>query len=194
MLVPLATPLLVLIPVLQFARQDQICKVDIPGHPVLNASLIAKNCPCRCCAVVGLKPQHFQTILDEKPDLGWFEIHARKLYGCRGSTASIPLDKNSRALSHLSVHGVGLSIGGARSARQAIIWHASKRCIDRYQPQSFSEHLAWSSHQDTLFQRSVGRALYEARPCKPFVIMSMKMQNAVGAYHASGKSRHLYRF
>jgi uncharacterized protein (UPF0276 family) len=45
----------------------------------------------------------------------------------------------------LSIHGVGLSIGGASPLDEA---HLDRLAVllDRYQPQSFSEHLAWSSH------------------------------------------------
>ncbi len=45
----------------------------------------------------------------------------------------------------LSLHGVGLSIGGEGELdRQHLARLAA--LLERYQPQSFSEHLAWSSH------------------------------------------------
>jgi len=40
---------------------------------------------------------------------------------------------------------VGLSIGGAGPLDQAHLARLRLLC-DRYQPESFSEHLAWSSH------------------------------------------------
>ena len=47
------------------------------------------------------------------------------------------------------MHGVGLSIGGDQPLDQAHL--ARLRClIERYEPESFSEHLAWSTH-DTVF-------------------------------------------
>jgi uncharacterized protein (UPF0276 family) len=45
----------------------------------------------------------------------------------------------------LSVHGVGLSIGGEAPLDREHLTRLKALC-DRYQPESFSEHLAWSSH------------------------------------------------
>ena len=45
----------------------------------------------------------------------------------------------------LSVHGVGLSIGGAQPLDRDHLARLKVLC-DRYAPASFSEHLAWSSH------------------------------------------------
>jgi hypothetical protein len=45
----------------------------------------------------------------------------------------------------LSLHGVGLSIGGTDPLDKAHLGRL-KRLVERYQPQSFSEHLAWSTH------------------------------------------------
>jgi uncharacterized protein (UPF0276 family) len=47
----------------------------------------------------------------------------------------------------LSVHGVGLSIGSMRPLDQDHLARLKTLC-DRYAPESFSEHLAWSSHDD----------------------------------------------
>jgi len=45
----------------------------------------------------------------------------------------------------LSIHGVGLSIGGAGPLDTDHLKRL-RVLLDRYQPESFSEHLAWSSH------------------------------------------------
>ena len=47
----------------------------------------------------------------------------------------------------LSVHGVGLSIGSMRPLDRDHLARLKKLC-ERYAPESFSEHLAWSSHGD----------------------------------------------
>ena len=47
----------------------------------------------------------------------------------------------------ISVHGVGLSIGGAGPLDRDHLTRLKNLC-ERYQPESFSEHLAWSSHSD----------------------------------------------
>ena len=48
----------------------------------------------------------------------------------------------------ISLHGVGLSIGGEGPLDTAHLTRL-RALIDRYQPQSFSEHLAWSSHDES---------------------------------------------
>jgi uncharacterized protein (UPF0276 family) len=50
----------------------------------------------------------------------------------------------------LSVHGVGLSIGSMQPLDRNHLARLKVLC-DRYQPESFSEHLAWSSHGDVYF-------------------------------------------
>jgi uncharacterized protein (UPF0276 family) len=50
----------------------------------------------------------------------------------------------------LSLHGVGLSIGGEDPLDTDHL-AAVARLVDRYQPAVFSEHLAWSSHGGVFF-------------------------------------------
>lgn len=93
-------------------------------------------------AGVCLKPEHYAAII-ETPDLpAFFEIHAEN-YLCAGGPAHRYLEK-IRSNSRLSIHGVGLSLGGTR--RPELRQLAARRALlDRYQPDVFSEHLAWSS-------------------------------------------------
>ena len=99
-------------------------------------------------AGLGLKPQHFTEILTTRPDLGFFEIHAEN-YLVAGGPFHHAL---SRIRNHypLSIHGVGLSIGADGPLD---ITHLDRLAalLDRYQPQSFSEHLAWSTHNGLFF-------------------------------------------
>jgi len=96
-------------------------------------------------AGLGLKPQHFQTILETRPNLGFFEIHAEN-YMVDGGPFHYYLSQIRRHYP-LSIHGVGLSIGGSGELDED---HLSRLAtlISRYEPASFSEHLAWSSHGD----------------------------------------------
>jgi uncharacterized protein (UPF0276 family) len=94
-------------------------------------------------AGVGLKPEHFREILETKPDIGFFEIHAEN-YMVAGGPFHHYLSR-IRAHYPLSIHGVGLSIGGADDLDADHLLRLLQ-LIDRYQPESFSEHLAWSSH------------------------------------------------
>lgn len=94
-------------------------------------------------AGLGFKPEHFADIRAMRPDLGFFEIHAENYMGAGGAPHAML--EALRADYALSLHGVGLSIGGARGLDPAHLARL-RALIDRYQPESFSEHLAWSSH------------------------------------------------
>jgi uncharacterized protein (UPF0276 family) len=94
-------------------------------------------------AGVGLKPQHYRDILDGRPEVGFFEVHAENYMGEGG-----PPHRYLTAIREhyaLSVHGVGLSLGSSHPVDRAHLTRL-RRLLDRYQPESFSEHLAWSSH------------------------------------------------
>jgi uncharacterized protein (UPF0276 family) len=92
---------------------------------------------------VGYKPQHLPAILADAGPVGWLEIHAENYMGAGGR----PLAQ----LRHLaerfpvSVHGVGLSIGGEGPLDRDHLARLRHLC-DWLNPASFSEHLAWSTH------------------------------------------------
>jgi len=94
-------------------------------------------------AGIGLKPEHFREILLSSPDIGFFEIHAEN-YMVDGGPFHHYLTR-IRERYPLSIHGVGLSIGGEGPLDEV---HLDRLAVllDRYEPESFSEHLAWSSH------------------------------------------------
>lgn len=96
---------------------------------------------------VGYKPQHFTAITETNHAVGWLEIHAENYMGDGGR----PLAQ-LRALAErfpISVHGVGLSIGGENPLDTDHLARLKRLC-DWLAPASFSEHLAWSTH-DTGF-------------------------------------------
>ena len=120
-------------------------------HNLANANNANKEPPSRCDAAIppragaGLKPGHYQTILQERPDIGFFEIHAEN-YMRDGGPPHAFLTA-IRADYPISLHGVGLSIGGPDPLDKAHL--ARLRAVnDRYEPGLFSEHLAWSTHDD----------------------------------------------
>ena len=94
-------------------------------------------------AGTSLKPQHYDEILVNRPDIGWFEVHAENYMGAGGPSHHY-LTRIREAYA-LSVHGVGLSIGGAGALDEDHLARL-KTVVDRYQPGLVSEHLAWSSH------------------------------------------------
>jgi uncharacterized protein (UPF0276 family) len=93
-------------------------------------------------AGVCLKPQHYSAVLESAERPAFFEVHAEN-YLCAGGPAHHYLEAIRRD-SRLSIHGVGLSLAGpeAPSAGQLA---ARRALLDRYQPDEFSEHLAWTS-------------------------------------------------
>lgn len=94
-------------------------------------------------AGLGLKSEHFIEVLGASPDIGFFEVHAEN-YMVAGGPFHHYLGL-IREQYPLSLHGVGLSIGGEGPLN---LEHLARltMLIERYQPHVFSEHLAWSSH------------------------------------------------
>ncbi len=107
---------------------------------------VAADIPAR--AGVGLKAEHYEAVLAERPDLGFFEVHAENYMGAGG-----PPHHYLEAIRRdwpVSLHGVGLSIGGAGPLDEAHLARL-KALNHRYQPGLVSEHLDWSTHSDIFF-------------------------------------------
>ncbi len=94
-------------------------------------------------AGVGLKAEHFRDVITTRPNLGFFEVHAENYMVAGGPYRHFL----SRIREHyaLSMHGVGLSIGGEKRPDRV---HLDRlvALLNRYEPQVFSEHLAWTGH------------------------------------------------
>src|SRR5580700_10908659 len=124
----------------------RIDELSQPGNSIMSAAQapsprVAPALPDR--SGVGLKPEHIDEILRDRPALGFFEIHAENYMGAGG-----PPHRRLeaiRALYPLSLHGVGLSIGSPRPLDKAHLARLAA-LAKRYEPGLFSEHLAWSSH------------------------------------------------
>lgn len=101
--------------------------------------------PVPARAGAGLKPQHYDDILGALPDIGWFEVHAENYMGAGGPPHHYL--ERVRERYPLSLHGVGLSIGGAGPLNEGHL-RRLKALVERYEPGLFSEHLAWSTHGD----------------------------------------------
>lgn len=97
---------------------------------------------------VGLKPEHYDTILKTRPDIGFFEVHAENYMGAGGPPHRYLTE--IRRLYPLSLHGVGLSIGSAGPLNREHLGRLAL-LVERYSPSLFSEHLAWSTHESSFF-------------------------------------------
>jgi uncharacterized protein (UPF0276 family) len=96
---------------------------------------------------VGYKPQHYAAIMAEPGAVGWLEIHAENYMGDGGRPIAQLRHLSERFA--ISVHGVGLSIGGEGRLDPDHLGRL-KHLVGWLNPASFSEHLAWSTH-DTAF-------------------------------------------
>lgn len=98
-------------------------------------------------AGVGFKPEHFGIVDQEPQPIGFFEVHAENYMGAGG----VPHAQLARLRENyaVSLHGVGLSIGSMQRLDEEHLARLRSLC-DRYEPDSFSEHLAWSTH-DSIF-------------------------------------------
>jgi uncharacterized protein (UPF0276 family) len=92
---------------------------------------------------VGYKSQHFQDLQDAPGDVTWIEVHAENYMGDGGRPHAQLLALSQKFA--VSIHGVGLSIGGEGPLNLDHLARLKKLC-DWIKPASFSEHLAWSTH------------------------------------------------
>jgi uncharacterized protein (UPF0276 family) len=129
-----------------------------------------------CGVGVGYKPQHFTDILTDSDPITWLEIHAENYMGAGGR----PLAQ-LRALSEqlpMSVHGVGLSIGSEGRLDPDHLARL-KHLNDWLVPASFSEHLAWSTH-DTGFYNDLLPLPYTEQTLKIVCDHIDEVQNVLG--------------
>jgi uncharacterized protein len=127
-------------------------------------------------AGVGLKPQHCAEIIETSPRIGFFEIHAENYMGAGGPPHRML--ERIRARYPISVHGVGLSIGGDQPL-DSIHLGRVKRLVDRYAPAAFSEHLAWSTH-DAVFLNDLLPVPYERHTLNRVCEHIDQVQDALG--------------
>jgi len=95
----------------------------------------------RPTAGVAFKPQHFDEAMAAPAAGLWFEVHAEN-YMVAGGPRLAMLEA-LRAARPLSLHGVGLSLGGVEPPDRDHL-AALGRLVDRFDPFLVSEHLAWS--------------------------------------------------
>jgi uncharacterized protein len=95
---------------------------------------------CPVAAGIGLKPCHFAEIHAAPGRAAWFEVHAENYFAAGG-----PPHRHLTAIRQhhpLSIHGVGLSLGGSRRPDREHLAQL-RTLIRRYEPGLVSEHLAW---------------------------------------------------
>ncbi|GAB6196006.1 MNIO family bufferin maturase [Lysobacter xanthus] len=98
-------------------------------------------------AGLAFKAEHFDDWCRAPTTPAFAEVHAEN-YLVNGGIRLAMLDRIAACVP-LSIHGVGLSIGGASIDERHL--DRVSRLLDRYPRAAFSEHLAWSSHGGVFF-------------------------------------------
>jgi uncharacterized protein len=123
-------------------------------NAVIKPAPAAAIAPCFPALPIGglagtsFRHEHLAAILAEGAQRGFFEVHAENYMGAGG-----PPHRALEAIRRdhpLSLHGVCMSIGGERPLDRAHLMRF-KHLVERYEPALVSEHLAWSTHENTYF-------------------------------------------
>lgn len=90
---------------------------------------------------LGLRKEHYQTILQQRPAVDWFEALTENYLVPGGK----PLHYLHRVREHypIALHGVSLNIGGADPLDPAYLKQV-KALADRIEPVWLSDHLCWT--------------------------------------------------
>lgn len=90
---------------------------------------------------LGLRKEHYDTVLAERPKVDWFEIISEN-YMVEGGK---PLDYLTRIREHypMVMHGVSMSIGSTEPLNFDYLKQL-KALIKRVEPAWFSDHLCWT--------------------------------------------------
>ena len=90
---------------------------------------------------LGLRTEHYQQIIDTKPNVDWFEVISEN-YMIPGGKPLFYLDK-IRADYPMVMHGVSLSIGASTPLDKGYLAEL-KQLAERIEPAWISDHLCWT--------------------------------------------------
>ena len=93
-------------------------------------------------AGIGLRSPHLKKVREELPEVPWFEVHSENYFVSGGPVLRVL--EEVRQHYPLSLHGVGMSLGGADNLDRNHL-HRLKALAERIQPAAISEHLCWSA-------------------------------------------------
>jgi len=91
---------------------------------------------------LGLRTDHYQYVIENKPQVDWFEIISEN-YMVPGGKPLTNLDR-IRQDYPMVMHGVSMSIGSTDPLNQTYL-QKLKTLIDRVEPKWISDHLCWTS-------------------------------------------------
>jgi uncharacterized protein (UPF0276 family) len=99
-------------------------------------------------AGIGLRSAHHEALLDERPRVGWIEVHTENYFHDGGP--HLRALERAREAYPLSLHGVGMGLGSADPLDLAHIARV-RRAIERFRPALISEHACWTCHDGEHF-------------------------------------------
>jgi uncharacterized protein (UPF0276 family) len=91
---------------------------------------------------IGLRSPHHAEVLATRPCVGWLEVHAENFFAAGGAAPRVLGRVRERW--PLSLHGVGLSLGGTDPLSRTHL-DALRRLVRDFDPALVSEHACWSS-------------------------------------------------
>lgn len=94
-----------------------------------------------CIAGIGLRHAHYAQVVEERPAVGFVEVHSENFYADGGAALAV-LDA-AREHYPVSLHGVGLSLGSAAGVDD---WHLDRleRLVQRIAPARVSDHACFA--------------------------------------------------
>ncbi len=97
------------------------------------------------CAGVGLRAAHYRQFLEQRPRIGWLEVHTENFLDRSGWDWHVL--RELRRDYPVSLHGVGLGLGSARGFSPAHLARV-RALVDDVEPMLVSEHLCWGAVHD----------------------------------------------
>lgn len=91
---------------------------------------------------IGLRREHFAAVLQQQPQIAWFELISENYLHKGGANLQTVL--KIRKQYPMSLHGVGLSLGSADGLQKTQLSYI-KELIKQIDPFLVSEHLSWST-------------------------------------------------
>lgn len=91
---------------------------------------------------VGLRVPHYRDFLEQRPRVGWLEVHTENYIAQSGWDWHVL--RELRRDYPVSLHGVGLGLGSARGFSELHLERV-RRLAERIEPFLVSEHLSWGA-------------------------------------------------
>ena len=93
-------------------------------------------------AGIGLRVPHYRQLLEQRPAIGWLEVHTENYLARSGWDWHVL--QTLRRDYPLSLHGVGLGLGSSRGFSEEH-FERVRQLADAVQPALVSEHLSWGA-------------------------------------------------